>query len=145
MELYQAGITEEEHDAEKLQFPSEPEVGVAYSPLACTISSAHRITYPVPGVFLAQAASVHCRDRERNLEAMPDGTKNAKMLSSQEHRTRNIPQRCFDAPGTQYLILDCGGGTVDMTLHQVPTNTLPRPASSSCTPPTTTTTTLTTF
>lgn len=26
---------------------------------------------------------------------------------------------CFNCPGDKYIVADCGGGTVDLTVHQI--------------------------
>ncbi|XP_071376346.1 heat shock 70 kDa protein 12A-like [Centroberyx affinis] len=43
-----------------------------------------------------------------------------KKLPSDGFRAENVGQNTLEqAPGTQYIVLDCGGGTIDITVHEV--------------------------
>uniref|UniRef100_A0A3Q2CF37 Heat shock 70 kDa protein 12B-like n=2 Tax=Cyprinodon variegatus TaxID=28743 RepID=A0A3Q2CF37_CYPVA len=43
-----------------------------------------------------------------------------KKLPADGFITQNISRRSLDqSPGTQYIVVDCGGGTIDITVHEV--------------------------
>uniref|UniRef100_A0A8C6WXU1 Uncharacterized protein n=1 Tax=Neogobius melanostomus TaxID=47308 RepID=A0A8C6WXU1_9GOBI len=42
-----------------------------------------------------------------------------KQLDSEDFMMNEVPVKINLCPGTQYIVVDCGGGTIDITVHEV--------------------------
>ena len=69
-----------------------------------------------------EAASIYCRKLKLNQLIKPElmGTSNAAspVLGCDSPKSDQLLEKCFEK-GTRYMVVDCGGGTVDITVHEI--------------------------
>ncbi|XP_022666555.1 uncharacterized protein LOC111252621 isoform X2 [Varroa destructor] len=66
-----------------------------------------------------EVASVYCRKLKVH-QLMPDAPPSNKIFFLRDHvPDLNLQQAVDEQQGTRYMVVDCGGGTVDITVHEL--------------------------
>lgn len=68
-----------------------------------------------------EAASIYCRKLKLNQLIKPEITSNSSSPVLNENKSSiqdTLLEKCFEK-GTRYLVVDLGGGTVDITVHEI--------------------------